>query len=130
MEENNLLLQLQKQMLSFLDDLIESYPDETDFYIFRLFIDQVPIVDIMKYITTKLCPLRPLIEKKDEKFFLENNVLFNSFGNTEMSKVDHFRELWLSNSMTVEDKTAIWKWFDLFVTIGNKYIELKKKAIE
>lgn len=125
--EIELLSQLKTQLVNFLDELIEIFTKEPDFVIFRIFVnDRLPITDIMKYITTNLCPLQDMIKNKDEKFFLNHNILFEKFDDQQRNKVNHFKDLWLSGNLDNDDKETIWKWFSSFVYIGNKYKELKK----
>jgi len=125
--EIELLTHLKTQLVNFLDELIESFPKEPDFVIFRIFVnDRLPITDIMKYITINLCPLQDMIKNKDEKFFLNHNILFEKFDDQERNKVNHFKDLWLSGNLDNEDKETMWKWFSSFIYIGNKYKELKK----
>ena len=71
---------LKTQMVDFLDELIESFPTEPDFVIFRIFVkDRLPIQDIMEYIVKNLCPLQDMVKNRDEKFFINNNLLFEKF---------------------------------------------------
>jgi hypothetical protein len=127
MSEIQLLTQLKKQLVTFLDELIESFPNEPDFVIFRIFVnDRLPIVDIMNYIVKELCPLKDMIKNKDEKFFLDYNLLFDKFDSEDTTKVNHFKNLWLSNSLDNDDKNTLWNWFSTFVNIGLKYKELNQ----
>jgi hypothetical protein len=125
--EIELLTQLKTQLVNFLDELIETFPKEPDFVIFRIFVnDRLPIADIMKYITNNLCPLQDMIKNRDEKFFLNHNILFEKFDEQERSKANHFKDLWLSGTLDNDDKETLWKWFSSFIYLGNKYKELKK----
>jgi hypothetical protein len=127
--EIELLTQLKIQLVDFFDELIESFPTEADFVIFRIFIqDQIPTVDIMNYIIIKLVPLQEMVRVKNENFFLENNILFEQFDEKQSVKVNHFRRLWLSDKIDNEDRETIWKWFRSFLFLANKYLELKKKS--
>lgn len=125
--EIKLLVTLRDQLVAFLDDLITLFPHEPDFVIFRIFIkDRLPIEDIMRYIIKNLVPLKPLIEAKDEKFFLDDrNILFEKFSQVENTKVNHFRNMWLSDEVSSEEKQSIWKWFTLLVTIAERYQKIK-----
>lgn len=125
--ELELLIQLKTQLVAFLDELIESFPSEPDFVIFRIFInDQIPIADVMDYIITKLCPLQDMVKNRDESFFLNNNILFDRMDDKKSDKVNHFKRLWLSKNVDKEDKEVIWKWFASFILLGNRYKEVKK----
>jgi len=122
-----LLMQLKTQMVNFLDELIESFPLESDFVIFRIFVkDQASTQDIMEYVTTKLCPLKEMVQKRDEKFFLERNPLFENMEKTKKHKVDYFKEIWKSDKLDDQDREAMWQWFLTFIAIGNKYKEMKE----
>ena len=129
MSEIELLSTLKNQMVNFLDELIEAFPSEPDFVIFRIFIkDKIPISEIMLYITKNLCPLQDMIKERNSNFFLNHNILFEKIGEGNSGKVNHFKKLWMSNTIDKQDREVIWKWFHSFVTLGNKYIELKKKV--
>lgn len=124
--ELELLIQLKNQLVSFLDELIESFPTEPDFVIFRIFVkDKIPVVDIMQYITTKIIPLQDMIIKEDDNFFINNNVLFEKFDEKKSNKVNHFKRLWQSDNVDEEDKQVIWRWFKSFLYLANRYLELK-----
>lgn len=128
--EIGILTQLKTNLVSFLDELIESFPQEADFVIFRIFVnDQVPIVDIMKYICKNLCPLQDMITNRDESYILNHNVLFEKFDEKESGKVNHFKRIWASGVLDQEDKEVIWKWLQSFVYLGNKYIECNNRGI-
>jgi len=126
--EIEVLIQLKSQLVNFLDELIESFPNEPDFVIFRIFVnDRIPISEIMNYITSNLCPLKDMVEKKDDNFFLNHNILFEKFNEKEKSKINHFKKLWLSPNIDKDDREVIWKWFKSFIYLGNKYSELTNK---
>lgn len=126
--EIELLTQLKTQLVNFMDELIETFPKEADFVIYRIFInDQIPIIDIMNYIIAELCPLYEMVKNKDENFFLERNVLFAKFNEKSSNKVNRFKKLWTSGTLDAEDKEVLWSWFNSIIYLGNKYIELKRK---
>lgn len=124
MDEVKLLQTLHKDLVSFLDSLIESFPEEGDLVIARFAIkDQFPIKDIMKYIIDKLLPLKSNVDNRDNNFFLENNILFEQL---EDNKVNHFKKIWMSGNLDDEDKDNIWKWFDRFLKIAQYYVKIQK----
>ena len=128
MSEIEILSQLKKSLLSFLDELIASFPSEPDFVIFRIFVnDKLAIVDIMEYLVENLVPLQDMVKARNEKFFLNYNILFEKFNDKQTDKVNKFKEIWTSNRLDKDDKETIWRWFSSFIYLGNKYIELKNK---
>jgi hypothetical protein len=126
--ELDILTQLKSQLVAFLDELIESFPNETDFVVFRIFVkDRLPITEIMNYIISNLCPLQDLVKKRDENFFLNHNVLFEKFNEHETSKISYFKRMWTSGVLDKEDKETFWRWFETFIYLGQKYSEIERK---
>ena len=124
--ELELLIQLKNGLVNFLDELIESFPDEPDFVIFRIFVkDQIPISNVMDYIVTTLLPLQNMVKERNDDFFLNNNILFDNFEQANTSKINHFKRLWLSERVDDEDRNVIWSWFDSFLYLANKYLEIR-----
>lgn len=118
-----LLQVLKTQLLLFFDELISIMPSEKDFIVIRFFIkDQVPIADVMQYIIDKLVPLEDYILKRDDRFFLEHQVLFEDLREHD-SKVNYFKNMW-ENSTDQENKEAIWNWFKYFIDLGKRYQRL------
>ena len=117
-----LLGEFRNNLVSFLDELIEQFPSEGDLVAARIFLaDQVPIVDIMNTFIKRVLPIRDMAKARDEKFFLENDVLF---AQASTSKVSYFKELWSSSMLDNDDRQTIWRWFDLFISITDKYNKL------
>jgi hypothetical protein len=71
MSKLDLLKQLNNHLVSFLDELIETFPQEPDFIIFRILVkDKLDTEDIMNYIVNRLCPLQDMVKNKNESFSL------------------------------------------------------------
>lgn len=108
-----------------MDELISFLPEEKDFLVMRFFIkDQVPIIDIMEYIVEKLVPLEHFVVARDDRFFLDNQVLFEGL-KEKQSKANYFKDVW-KNSEDAENKEMIWKWFGFFINLGKKYVQLEE----
>ena len=117
-----ILTDFRTNLVAFLDELIEQFPHEGDLVIVRIFIcDQVPIVDIMNTFSKRVIPLKDMVKQRNTKFFLENDVLFDQ---VNTSKVSYFKELWASDKLDEEDRDTIWRWFDLFVSLAERYQKL------
>ena len=109
--------EFKKQITIFCDELIEQFPEEGDLVIMRIFlIDQVQIEDILKFFTKKLESLREMITDRNESFFLENDILYQQL---DSNKVGYFKKLW--PNLDPEDQDIVWKWFDLFVILSDKF---------
>ena len=116
------LREFRVQLILFFDELIESFPEEGDLVIARLFIStQVPILEIMNdfnhHINKEDQRLRKMIEERREDFFL-SNTLFPSV----KKNLYNFKKLWRSGNLEKDEKEVIWKWVDTFVYLGDKYI--------
>jgi hypothetical protein len=122
-----LLQILKSQLLVFFDELIALHPKEKDFLVMRFFIkDQVPIIAVMDYIIQKLVPLESYIVARDERFFLEHQVLFEDLKDkTSTNKVNYFKQLWLETTDD-ENKAVFWNWFECFVNIAKRYMTINK----
>ena len=101
----------------FLDDVITVVPEETDLLLLQALIKSVPSELVMLNFMEFVYPLKEKIQKKDESFFLSND---NIFGDIEKSKVNHFKKIWKSDKLTLEDRECIWKWFSLFIVVCEK----------
>ena len=123
MSELKIILQFKQSLIDFIDELIDQFPEEGDFVIIRIFLkDQVPIVDVLNHVMQIFLPIKHLIVEKNEKFFLENNILFTTL---DPGKVNHFKRLWRSGRLDDSDKDAVWKWMSSFVFLAEKYQKCK-----
>ena len=114
-----ILTDFRQGLISFFDELIEQFPKEGDLIVLRIFIgDQVPILDIMNTFIARLLPLREMVKARDEKFFLENDILFQKLN---PNKVSYFKQLWMSDELDAEDRMVIWQWFDSFIILSERY---------
>lgn len=124
MSEIEILTQFKKNLIQFLDELIAQFPEEGDLVIARIFLnDQIPIADVMNTFIRKLLPLESQVAERNENFFLENNLLFDTI---DKNKVNHFKRMWRSDRLDSEDRVVIWKWYDSFIFLSKKYQSVKK----
>lgn len=120
-KEIEILNLLKKNMIEFLDELIDQFEEEGDLIVMRFFMaDQISIESIMNQFITYVYPLKDKIRNKDESFFLEND---NIFGSSPKDKVIHFKKLYLQ--MQEDDRQTLWAWFSCFISICDRYLKLK-----
>jgi len=123
----NCLIKFKDSIISFLDELIEQFPDQGDIIIFRIFLkDQIDVNFLIQQFTKFVLPHKEIIQKRNEEFFLENDNIFGSA--VGKNKILHFKKIWASDRLDKEDREQIWKWFDLFIRHSERYIELYKKS--
>ena len=119
MNRIQILTDFKNNLVNFFDELIEQFPEEGDLVVIRIFLnDQIPIVEIMNTFIVKILPLSDMIKKRDENFFINNNVLFEKL---EKNKVNHFKKLWRSDKLDAQDRQVIWRWYDCFLSLAEKY---------
>ena len=123
MSEIAILRQFKKGLVSFFDELIAQFPLEGDLVLVRIFIkDQAPIVDVMNHFIQHLLPLKTIVLERNSDFFLKNNVLFEAL---DKGKVNHFKRMWNSGSFDDQDKETIFRWFESFISLSEKYHKVR-----
>jgi hypothetical protein len=130
MSEIEILKQFKNSLISFLDELIVQFPEEGDIVIFRIFVkDRIIISSIMNYFVQKILPLKKMVDERNEDFFLNYCSIFEDINNdTQKNKVNKFKKLWRSNCLDEDDRIVIWKWFDSFMFLSEKYQKILLKT--
>ena len=124
MSELQLLQTFKNQIINFLDELIQQFPNQAEFVIIRVFVkDQIPLADVLGRFIKECIDFHDQVKQKDEKFFLESDIIVNALGGNQMGLdvMDKLRELWRSDSLDQEDRDMVWRWLDLFFNIAQKY---------
>ena len=117
----NILKSFKQTLITFMDELIGQFPKEGDLVIARIFLkDQIPIVDVMNKVCLKIVPLKQMVKDRNDEFFINHNVLFEDL---QKSKVNHFKTLWRSGNLDEDDKEIMFRWFDSFILLAQKYQE-------
>jgi|LakMenEpi03Aug12_release.lakeMendotaPanAssembly.Ray.scaffolds.fasta_scaffold455691_2 hypothetical protein len=113
-----------EKIIDFFDALIEQFPNEGDFIMLRILVEDAPVEATIKNFHKVVVPHSEMITSKNEKFFLEKcpEILKNIPGSSiETNKIEHFKRVWLSPILTDEDKEQMWKWFNLFLNLSQQY---------
>lgn len=122
---NNIINEFKNKVVSFLDELIEQFPEESDFIIARIFLkDQIPTETIILTFIKNIMPYKEQIKDRDEMFFLNSDIAL--FGEVNKEKVNNLKLLWKSSRLDNEDKEVMWKWFDIFIFLAEKYQQHQK----
>jgi len=112
---------LKKNVIAFVDELIEQFPQETDLVFGRILLkDQMPAQKIMDNFVSKILPYKAQILAKDDDFFLKNST--SLFGGNNQ-RVNHLKVIWKSSRLDEEDRAIIWDWFKTFVYLCEKYLK-------
>jgi hypothetical protein len=123
MAELEIIKQFKNTLISFLDELINQFPEEGDLVIIRIFLkDQIPVKNVINYFLHKILPLKKMITERNEDFFLNHCNIFDTIESSEKkNKINHFKKLWRSPSLDESDKKVVWDWFDSFILLVEKY---------
>ena len=114
-----ILIDFKQCLINFLDELIDQFPEEGDLVVIRIFLnDQMPIEQIMNIFIAKVLPCKKIVKERNDSFFVNQNEFF---GNLNKDKVNHFKMLWLSDKLDADDRNVIWKWYDAFINLAEKY---------
>ena len=121
MSKIQILIDFKAALVNFFDELIEQFPEEGDLVMLRIFLnDQVPIADVMSVFISKLLPLKDFVTKRDVNFFLGPGAA-SLFEKLDKTKVNYFKILWQSDRLDDSDRVQIWKWYDYFMILAEKY---------
>ena len=122
MSEIKLLSYFRDQMLRFLDEIIEQFPDQPDFVFVRLVMkDKVPVDDMMGRFIQSILVEKHIVINRDLSFFKRDFV--KGYENWEnMNRIfNEVKKLYFSERLDEEEREVIWKWFDLFIKICEQY---------
>lgn len=119
-----ILKEFKETFISFIDELIEQFPNEGDLVLIRIYLkDQAIIKDVMDTfilnITRDQDLLKNMVKERNEKFFLDYNFIQGA----DSFKENHFKKLWRSDNLDDDDKDVIWKWVDTLIFISEKYVK-------
>ena len=117
---------LHEEMMHFIDrieDILDSHNLDSDDIVYVKFIFKtMDSENLMEHVINKILPWKPQIDKRKDDFFYKNKEIF---GKLPPEKVNYFSDLWMSQSLDIDDRQEIWDFFDMFVTCAEEY---KKKA--
>jgi len=114
----NILTLFKRQLVSFIDELLEQFPEEKNLVIVRILVnDQLPIQDIMNYFLQYLLPNKEKVTKRDEEYLINENPIFKI--SEEASST--FKRIWKFGNLGEDDKEIIFRWVDSFVILTEKY---------
>ena len=121
MSKVKILQEFKIQLVDFFDALILQFPTDSDLCMLRIFFNnQIDINKVMNIFIAKLLPLKDNVKKRDVNFFLGTGAS-SLFEGVDKGKVNYFKIMWQSDLLDDDDRTEIWKWFDLFISLAEKY---------
>jgi hypothetical protein len=111
------------QFSSFLTELHEMYPADTDFPMFvtglRVFKSTNPSM-LIRYIHDYTKPYEEVILKKDEKFFIENSFSEYTGQVSDMNIFKKLKEYYVG--MNSDSKESVWKYCQNIIRLSGAYL--------
>ena len=122
MSETLILKEFKKNLIDFIDELIDFYPSEGDLIILRIFLhDQHDILETMKSFIFHLNKddqnIKIYIKDRNDTALLEE---CNDY--IDKTKLFRLKRLWRSSD---NHKQTIWKWIDSIVYLSDIYVKNK-----
>lgn len=125
-----LLTHFRSQIIKFMDELIGQFPKRSEFYFIRIFVkDQIPLEDVLGRFIKIVLPYRYIIKKKDADIIFDNDIITKGiigvsekqYVNENLESAEIFKELWLADELSDDDREVIWQWFNVFIEIAHSY---------
>ena len=103
-------------VIDFIDSIIEVFQNSPKLIVARMLVKTSTPVKITETFIKSISPYSLHIKSKDPEFFECVNMGFFSDGTLQ--------ELWKSESLSEDDREAIWTWFQLFNVLSEKYTKI------
>lgn len=117
-----ILTLFRRQVVAFLDELIQQFPDETGLIFCRIAVnDAVSPCDLMSRSILYILPHEKKISRKDDRYFLNGKDMFSNLSTTHKGEVGRMKRIWVSERLNGDDREAIWAWFEAFVSMIKQY---------
>ena len=110
-----------KEFIADLRHIFTNIDEQRDLLIIQLFFERLSPERIMHYMISKVLPHATIIEKRDSNYFVEHDSIFQAL---PQSRSKHYRDFWSGNgdkNLSVDDKNAIWAYFDTIIEIVKSY---------
>jgi hypothetical protein len=112
------------QISNFIDELDSTFPNNTDFVIFREKYNMIKSINsqlIVDYFIQFIYPHKKRIMSQDDNFFLEGGGQDEIKDKNGLNMRDNLKDLW-SSQMSDDNKVVVWKYFKTFILLIEKYI--------
>ena len=111
-----------QNLLKFLDALSALLPNEQDIIMLRvMFETHIPIESAMQTFSIRILPYKDMVEKRDDRFFLECTDVFAGI---RKDKVSYFKDLW--PTLSIENRKTLCDWFTVFLKLAMRYDTMEK----
>jgi len=123
MTKTEIMKHFRENLIIFVDALVEKFPQEYDLHLLRLVIEDAPIEPIIIDFGQIIIPYADMVHARNDAFFLEKCQSLLKGIVPDTVELDHFKRIWLSSEFSQDDRVQLWRWFKLFLTLAQKFIE-------
>jgi len=113
-----------QQTDNFMNELCSIFPSDGELLLFREKYNLIRSANsklILEYFVIYIYPFKTQILDKDERFFLDGGGQDELKDSSGLKFRDNIKNLWTSK-MSDENKEIIWKYFNLFILLCEKYV--------
>ncbi len=113
-----------KEFVADLRHIFTSIDEQRDLLIIQLFFEKLSPERIMHHMISKVLPHSNIIALRDSNYFVEHDTIFQAL---PQSRSKHYRDFWSGQgerNLSVDDKNAIWAYFDTIIEIVKSYKKL------
>jgi|LakMenE01Jun11ns_1017448.scaffolds.fasta_scaffold8125304_1 hypothetical protein len=117
MEKQKILKKFKDNLMEFIDQLREQYPNIKDLKLMKIYIKaSVPMTEVIDNFYRYSIPHKNKISTKDENFFLQNDNIFSFLAPDKQTLL---KDIW--NQADNDTKDIIWQWFNLLINLSEQY---------
>ena len=110
-----------KEFIADLRHIFRRNDEQRDLLIIQLFFERLSAERIMHYMINKVLPHAHMISLRDSQYFIEHDSIFQAL---PARRSQHYKEFWSGSggkSLSIDDKNAIWAYFDTIIEIVKNY---------
>ncbi len=110
-----------KEFIADLRHIFTSVNEQRDLLIIQLFFERLSPERIMQSMISKVLPHASIIAVRDSNYFVEHDTIFQAL---PQSRANHYRDFWSGKgdkNLSIDDKNAIWAYFDTIIEIVKNY---------
>ena len=119
------LSKFKENMIIFLDEMVDTF-NFPEFIIFRVMINNIAIDIVMTEFIKHVLPNKQKVTSRTVEFFKTlSNLTTKEINNTILC----IYRIVISETIDKETKEVIWKWFDQFIILSEKYVSSREAEL-
>ena len=119
------LSKFKENMIIFLDEMVDTF-NFPEFIIFRVMINTIAIEVVMAEFIKNVLPNKQKVTSRTVEFFkMLSNLTTKEIKDTILC----IYRIVVSETIDKETKEVIWKWFDQFIILSEKYVSSRETEL-